>query len=446
MKITFMGGTQEVTGSRYLLENKGIKLLVDCGLFQGPKELRKRNYDPFSVDPSSITAIVLTHAHIDHTGFIPAVVKNGFKGRIYCSRPTFELCKIMLIDAAKIQEEDANKKGSDVEPAYTVADAEYSLKLFAPVDYDAALNIDDAFQVTLIQSFHILGAAFVRVSDGNEMLTFSGDLGRPEQLIMKAPPAVKQTDFLVLESTYGNRLHKEIDPVASLGQMVKKTIDQGGVVIIPAFAVGRTQTIIYSLFKLKQEGIIPADTPIFLDSPMAISVTQLYCRYEDEHKLPKNNCSAVFDQVIYTRTVKQSKKLDHFDKPAIIIAGSGMADGGRVADHFQHYISDPKNTVIFTGYQAHGTQGRALIEGAEDIDIRGKRYPVRATITKLNALSAHADYKEILDWLSHFTQAPKTTFLTHGEIDSAKALKEKIEDRFGWKVVIPEFMQSFDLE
>lgn len=444
MKITFLGGTQEVTGSRYLLENKGINILVDCGLFQGPRELRQRNYDPFPQNPANIKAIVLTHAHIDHTGFIPAVVKNGFTGKIYCSRPTFELCKIMLIDAAKIQEEDAEKEGSNVQPVYTVADAEYSLKFFSPVDYDAAIDIEGAFTVTLIQSHHILGAAFVRVSDGSQMLTFSGDLGRPEQLIMKAPPAINETDYLVLESTYGNRLHKEIDPVQSLGEMVKKTIDQGGVVIIPAFAVGRTQTIIYALFRLKQEGIIP-DVPIFLDSPMAISVTQLYCRYEDEHKLPKNSCSDVFDRINYTRTVKQSKKLDHFDSPAIIIAGSGMADGGRVADHFKHYISDPKNMVIFTGYQAHGTQGRALIEGAKEIEIRGNRYPVRATITKLNALSAHADYGEILEWLSHFDKAPKQTFLTHGEIDSAKALKEKIEERFGWKVIIPEFQQSFDL-
>ncbi len=452
MKIAFLGAAGEVTGSRYLLEKDDTKLLVDCGLFQGGKKLRKRNWDPFPIDPHKIDAIVITHAHIDHIGYIPLLIKNGFKGKIYCSKATYALCAILLLDSGAIQEEDAkkyNKEGSsDHSPAlplYTVADAENSLKYFQTVGYDEVFTVGGSLNITLICSGHILGASFVVVSDDTETVTFSGDLGRPDLPIMKSPPHIKETDYLILESTYGNRLHKDADPMKVLGDIVSKTVAQGGIVIIPAFAVGRTQMILYYLYQLKEKKVIP-DIPIYLDSPMAISVTDLFCQFSNEHKLSSSLCAKVFDDVIYTRNVKESKKLDRLKRPAVIISGSGMADGGRVADHFKQYIPHAQNTVIFVGYQAKETRGRALIEGAKDIKIRGKSYPVHAAIKKINSLSAHADYDEILEWLSYFEKKPKKVFLTHGEIESALALQKKIEERFGWSVVIPKYLDSFDLD
>lgn len=451
MKITFLGATEVVTGSKTLVENKNDRILVDCGLFQGDRELRKRNWEPFPIDPRTIHAMVLTHAHIDHTGYIPVLVKNGFKGPIYCSKATVALCEIMLIDSAKLQEEDAKKinerRGKEVvSPLYTVDDAQRALRYFKTVAYDTPFTIGSSLTIKLVNSGHILGAAFIIVTDDAQTtLTFSGDLGRPDQLIMKAPPYIQHTDFLLLESTYGNRLHQEGDPMKMLGNIINATVKKGGVVIIPAFAVGRTQALLYCLYMLMEKKIIPT-IPVFLDSPMGISVTNLFCEFSNEHKLSPTMCTNVFDRVIYTHTVKESKKIDQLKEPAIIIAGSGMADGGRVADHFKKFISNAKNSVIFVGFQAKGTEGRALIEGAKEIDIHGERYPVRATIQKINSLSAHSDYEEILEWLSHFEKSPKKTFLNHGEADAAKALKKKIEDRFGWEVIIPNYLESFELD
>jgi metallo-beta-lactamase family protein len=451
MKITFLGGVEEVTGSKYLIDNQDIKILVDCGLFQGHRELRERNWDPFPVEPSSIHAIVLTHAHIDHTGYIPALIKRGFKGKIYCSRGTYELCAIMLLDSGSLQEEDAKKankygysRHSPALPLYTKKDAENSLKFFQVVDFDKVVSLG-SLKVTLIASYHILGASFVVVSDGKETLSFSGDLGHPNQLIMKNPPALKQTDFLVVESTYGDRLHKEGDPLQALGDMINKTIARGGTVVIPSFAVGRTQTILYCLYLLKQKNAIP-NVPIFLDSPMAISVTDLFCRFPNEHKLSPQICQDAFEIATYTRTVEESKAIDQMGQPLILIAGSGMAEGGRVVDHLKYFISEPKNTILFVGFQSRGTRGRDLIEGEKEIKLHGKLYPVRAEIKSIETISAHADYNEILEWLSHLESAPKKVFITHGEIEAAQSLKKKIEERFGWSVDIPHYLESFDLD
>lgn len=447
MKITFMGATQEVTGSRTLIEQGDTKVLIDCGLFQGDVQLREQNWDPFPVDPHSIKSLVLTHAHIDHTGYIPAFVKKGFKGPIYCSKPTFELCKILLLDSAMIQEEDAKKQNEEdpshkIFPLYTREDAEYALRFFKPIAYDTEIDLGDGLRCRLIQSGHILGASFVVLSDGKRTLTFSGDLGRPQQVVMKSPPFLTSTDYLVLESTYGDRLHKEGDPEGILKRVVEKTVKQGGVLIIPAFAVGRTQIILYYLFQMRE---LLKKVPIFLDSPMAINVTQLYCDFNNEHKFSKTSCTNAFSIAQYVTEVKESKKLDQLKQPAIIIAGSGMANGGRVIDHFKYYISDPRSTVLFVGFQAKGTLGRKLVEGAQEITIRGKKYPVRASIESILSLSAHADYNEILEWLSHFEKAPKEIFLNHGEKESAESLQKKIQDRFGWNVVIPSYLESFEL-
>jgi metallo-beta-lactamase family protein len=451
MKITFLGATQEVTGSRYLIEDGDTKILVDCGLFQGDKQTRSRNWDTFPVDAKSIQAIVLTHAHIDHTGYIPVLIKKGFKGKIYCSKATYQLCAILLVDSGNLQEEDAqrvNEAGYSEHvpalPLYTAGDAQQSLKFFQTMDFNQPFNLG-SLKINLISSGHILGASFVIVSDGKETLTFSGDLGSPDQLIMKVPTHLKQTDFLVIESTYGDRIHQHTDPIKSLEQVVNKTVARGGTLIIPAFAVGRAQTILYCLYQLKQKKAIPS-VSIFLDSPMAISVTDLFCQFKDEHKLSSALCKDVFDIATYTRSVEESKHLDRLKGSSIIIAGSGMANGGRVLEHLKHFISDAKNTVLFLGFQAKGTDGRALVDGAKEIRIYGRSYEVHAQIEMIDTLSAHADSNEILEWMSYFETAPKKTFITHGELEASQALKEKIEKRFGWSAVIPKYLESFDLD
>ncbi len=451
MKITFLGATEDVTGSKYLVEHANTKILVDCGLFQGQKEIRKHNWDPFPIELNSIDAIVLTHAHLDHSGYVPLMIKKGFKGKIYCSQGTYELCAILLKDSGFLQEEDAKRaneygysRHSPALPLYTVKDVEKALKFFQIVDYDAQFSVG-ALKITLIRSGHIIGSSFVVLFDGKETLTFSGDLGRPEQLVMKAPPHLKHTDFLVLESTYGDQLHAQLDPIAELADVVHKVIEKKGVLIIPAFAVGRTQMILYCLYQLIQKKTI-SKIPIFLDSPMAINVTDLYCAFNNEHTLSASTCKDAFAIAQYVRTVPESMQIDKISGPAIIIAGSGMADGGRVLHHFTHFISDAKNTILFVGFQAKGTNGRYLVNGADTIKIYGKEYAVFATIKNMDIFSAHADSDEILEWLSSFETKPKKLFLTHGELRASQALKKKIEDRFGWSVVIPKYLSSFDLQ
>lgn len=451
MKITFLGAVQEVTGSKYLVENNDIKILVDCGLFQGLKELTQRNWDPFPIDPKSIDALILTHAHIDHTGYIPLLVKNGFRGKIYCTRETSQLCAILLLDCGSLQEDEAKYANAkrdpqhpSVMPLYTKLDAENSLKFFQAVDYDTVFSLK-SLNITLIRSGHILGSAFIVISDSKQKLTFSGDLGRPEQFIQKSPTHLKQTDFLVLESTYGDRLHQKGDPIKALGEVVNETVSKGGVLIIPSFVVERTQTILYCLYQLKQKKTIP-DIQVYLDSPTGIGITDLFCKFQEDLKFPPSLCKEVFATATYVHTVDESKKLDQLTRPAIIIAGSGMADGGRVVHHLQHFISDAKNTVAFVGYQAKGTPGRLLVDGTKEIRIYGTSYEVHAEIKMITALSAHADYQEILEWLSYFEYPPKKVFLTHGEIDSAESLKKKIEERFGWSVIIPKYLDSYNLD
>jgi metallo-beta-lactamase family protein len=451
MKITFLGAVEVVTGSKYLIEQEDTKLLVDCGLFQGGYQTTQRNRDEFPVDPPTITAVVLTHAHIDHTGYLPVLVKNGFKGKVYCSQATFELCKILLIDNGNIQEENAKRfnerkdtQTPEAQPLYTKADAEYALRYFQVMDYDTPFSVG-IFSITLIRCSHIIGSSFVVVSDGKNKLTFSGDLGGPNQLIMKAPSYLKQTDYLVLESTYGDRLHEAANPIEMLGNIINEAVYQGGTVLIPAFAVGRTQTILYCLYQLKQKKIIP-DIPIFLDSPMAISVTELFCDFKEDYTLPVSDCKEILGVATPTPTVEDSKRIETIKGSAIIIAGSGMMEGGRIVHHLENYISDPKSTLLLVGYQASGTRGSDLFGGADQIQLFGKMYQVKAKIEILDLFSAHADYKEILEWLSHFEQAPKKIFLTHGEPESAQALKEKIEQRFVSEVVIPKYEQSFELD
>lgn len=453
MKLTFLGATGTVTGSKYLLEDSSQKFLIDCGLFQGLKELRLRNWEQLPVNPTSIDAVILTHAHIDHSGYLPLLIKNGFKGPIYCSTATADLCDILLPDSGYLHEEDAaraNKYGytkhKPALPLYTQEDAYNALEQIKPVTFGDEHYLNDALSFRLTHAGHILGAACITVSDGMTSLTFSGDLGRLNDPVMNPPAYIQETDYLILESTYGDRLHDPTDPLEQLEKIITKTVARGGTVIIPAFAVGRAQSLMYYIYELKKKGRIP-NIPVYLDSPMAISATKLLQQHHAEHRLSRGQCDAICSSVFYTQTVEQSKAIYNKNNglPSIILSASGMATGGRVLHHLKHFIGDPKNTVILAGFQAAGTRGARLAHGETEIKIHGHLYPVCAEIQKLDTMSAHADYQEILEWLGHFREPPRKTFLTHGEPEAASSLKFKIEEHLGWNVEIPEYSQTESL-
>lgn len=451
MKLQFIGATRTVTGSKYLLSTNTTQVLVDCGLFQGLKQLRLRNWTALPFKASAIQSVLLTHAHIDHSGYIPLLIKNGFQGKIYCSHGTKKLCEILLPDSGYLQEEDAhfaNKRGfSEHKPAlplYTKEDAEASLKYFYPLDFDKEVELGKDFKFTLLPAGHILGASMIKVTHKNTNLLFTGDLGRPHDIIMKPPVTVKETDYLVIESTYGDRTHSPADPKKELEDVINKTAHRGGVTVIPAFAVGRAQAVIYLISLLKNERKIP-DIPVYLDSPMARDVTSLYCEFGAEHRLPTTECVLMCRDVKIINTSDESKALDFDSTPKVIVSASGMATGGRVVHHLKAFISDEKNTILFTGFQAAGTRGEALIHGARQIKMYGEYIPVRAEIVLSDSLSAHADSQDILEWLGHFKKAPKEVFIIHGEPEQADALRLKIQDKFGWKCEVPEYLETVEL-
>ena len=448
MKLTFLGATGTVTGSKYLLSVDDKKILVDCGLFQGYKELRLRNWSPLSFDPKSIDALILTHAHIDHSGYIPLLVKNGFKGNIYCTSGTRDLCSILLPDSGHLQEEEAyiaNKYGYSKHhpalPLYTVIDAEIALKQFVPKDYNTVYQLFDEVSFQLRTAGHIIGSAYVRIQCRDTSLLFTGDMGRPHDSVMREPSVVEEIDYLVIESTYGNRLHEKDDPKDLLKNIINKTIHRGGSLIIPSFAVARAQTLLHYIAGLKKENAIP-DIPVYLDSPMAISATDILCKHGEDHRLSESECKQVCNCATYVRTPEESKALDNNAFPKIIISASGMATGGRILFHLARYAPDYKNTILFVGYQAGGTRGARMLDGENEVKIHGQMIPVRAHIESMSNLSAHADYDEILAWLSHFKKPPKKIFITHGEPDAANALKAKIEERFGWNCLVPSYQQT----
>ncbi len=453
MKLTFLGATGTVTGSKYLIEDENYKVLIDCGLFQGLKELRLRNWAKLPVNPASIDAVILTHAHIDHSGYIPLLVKQGFKGKIYASGATYDLCKILLPDSAYLHEEDAARamrygysKHKPAEPLYTQKDAATALKLFAPVDFGKDYDLNDILSFSLSRVGHILGAASVKVHDGQTSIVFSGDVGRLDDPVMKKPAQIQETDYLVLESTYGDRLHEEVDVMQELENVITKTVARGGSVIIPSFAVGRAQSLMYYIHELKAQKRIP-NIPVYLDSPMAINVTSLLKQHFADHRLSPEKCADVCGSVIYTKTPEESKEIygKNNGLPAIVISASGMATGGRILHHLKHYITDMRNTILFAGFQAAGTRGARLVHGEKEIKIHGSLHPVRASILNLGNISAHADYKELLEWIGYFRQQPRKTFLTHGESEASSSLKFKIEDRLGWNVEIPIYLQQVEL-
>lgn len=451
MKIKFLGAAGMVTGSKYLLSTSKNSYLVDCGLFQGLKELRQKNWQEFEVSPEQIKAIFLTHAHIDHSGYIPRLIKMGFTGTIYCSKATYDLVKILLPDSGHLQEEDAryaNKEGySEHKPAlplYTRQEAENALAYFQPLEFHNAKKINNEVKITLSRAGHILGASCILVEVAGRKIAFSGDVGRFKDLIMKPPEPLFDADYLVLEATYGDRDHVEEDLEKRIADIINHTIKSSGTVVIPAFAVGRTQHVLYLLHKLKAAKRIP-NVDTYLDSPMATDTTELYCTYANEHRLSRDQCHTMSQSVMITKTTDESRTINHKAGPKIVISASGMASGGRILHHLAQYISNEKNVVMIVGFQAPGTRGRALLDGAKHIKIFGKQHDVRAKIEYIAGLSAHADHNELIRWLNDSPIKHPQVFLTHGEPSAAQALALQLQKTFHWQVKIPKDKEEFDL-
>ena len=451
-QLTFLGAAGTVTGSKYLLSAGPAKILIDCGLFQGLKQLRLKNWETPPVAPKHINAVVLTHAHIDHSGYLPLLVKNGFAGRVYCTPATRDLCGILLPDAGYLQEEEAhyaNKHGyskhREALPLFTEKDALRALKHLEPVAYDTPAQLGNGISFRLLRAGHILGAAMVALEVNGQRLVFSGDLGRPNDPIMCAPAAPGAADFLVVESTYGNRRHASDDAEQTLAVHVNRALGRGGVVVIPAFAVGRAQTLLHYFARMKQRKVIP-DVPIFLNSPMAVDATRIYHNHRAEHRLTPDECTSACAVAGMVNSADESRALNTRGGPMILISASGMATGGRVVHHLKAFAPDARNMVLFPGFQAAGTRGAAMVNGAESIKIHGAYVPVRAEVVSMDSLSAHADYSEILTWLRTFPHPPKKTFITHGEPAAADELRRRIHETLGWPCEIPDYLDTVVLQ
>lgn len=450
-RLSFLGGVGTVTGSKYLLEHDGTRILVDCGLFQGHKQLRLRNWQSLPVDPKSIDAVVLTHAHLDHSGYLPLLIKNGFRGQVLCTEATRDLCEVLLSDSGFLQERDAdfaNRKGHSKHkpalPLYTQKDAQAALGRFAPSKFDTDRKISKNVSVKFLHAGHILGAAICEFRLGDKKIVFSGDLGRTDSATMVDPERVTEADYLVVESTYGNRQHDAADAEDALGDIIVRTAGRGGTVLIPSFAVGRAQSLLFHIMRLKDSGRIP-DLPIFLDSPMAVNASDIFCRHPADHRLSEEDCKATCSIAHYVRDVEESKSLDTQVMPKVIISASGMATGGRILHHLKSYAPDPRNTIIFTGFQAKGTRGDVMSHGASKVTIHGQQVAIRADVENLHMLSAHADADEIMSWMKAIQHPPKTTFITHGEQAASNALQMRIEDELGWHCVVPAYKDTHDL-
>jgi metallo-beta-lactamase family protein len=461
VRIKFLGAAQSVTGSKYLVEVDNKKILVDCGMFQGKKELRLRNWNPLPIDPKEIDIVLITHGHIDHVGYLPRLVKDGYKGKIICTAATEDLLSIMLQDAAKLQEEEAMfalkrgySKHEHPEPLFTVEDAKSVLPLTVSHPLRKEFYLLPDVSATFYNSGHILGSAFIQLhlkgKTQTKYITFSGDLGRYEDPILYQPDALPPTDILLVESTYGDRLNPMLDVESQLVKVVEESYANEGALVIPAFALGRTQSLIYYLNKLMTAKRIPT-LPIYIDSPMAISVTNLYERHAESHKIQvtkeHNDLISIFDSpnIHFCNTRESSQALNAIKKPIIIISASGMATGGRILHHLSHRLPRENDTVLFAGYQAEGSRGRRILEGEETIRIFGEEVPVHCHVREVHGLSAHADQSELIRWISTLSQAPKQVFITHGEIASATTFSKLIQEKLGWNTVIPEYLQSFDL-
>ncbi len=451
MKITFLGGTETVTGSKYLLESGASRILVDCGLFQGYKWLRERNWQPLPLDIDRLDAVVLTHAHLDHSGYLPVLYKNAYRKPVYTHHATKALCGILLPDSGHIQEEDANyyarhklSKHGTPQPLYDRATAEQSLELFEAVEFGETFTVGD-ITLHLQGAGHILGAGSLIVEAEGKRVGFSGDVGRPNDMLMSPPEPLPGLDVLLLESTYGNRRHDTADPFEQLAGIVNETAEQGGALLIPSFAVGRAQALQHMLATLMREGRI-AELPVFLDSPMAINVSDIYCRYSSQHRLSDEQCHHMCDAATYTRSVEDSKALADLRFPHIIIAGSGMATGGRILHHFKRLLRDHRTTVLFTGYQAGGTRGAKMLGGAESVKIHGDWIPVKARVEVMHGLSGHGDYVDIQHWLEQSRLAKNTAIkLVHGEPDALEAMRDHLRRTTPYRVDIATYRSILTL-
>ena len=461
-KLTFLGATGTVTGSRFLLELEESRLLIDCGLFQGLKKNRLRNWEPFPVAPADMDRVFLTHAHIDHSGYLPRLCKEGFNGKIHSTHPTYDLCEILLRDCGHLQEEDANwanKKGFSKHkpalPLYTVAEAERCLSQFEPYHYGEDIFVNDNLRIKFKDAGHILGSSFVDIKAMNEgevrRIVFSGDLGRPAQPILRDPVQPFEVDYLILESTYGNRLHQNNTPARDLAAVVNTSVKRGGVLVIPSFAVGRTQQLLYTLRELEEDKEIPS-LPVYVDSPMAIDTTTVFEKNKGYYglvaKVLELSGTSILKpkQISFCRHRDQSKALNKIEERAIIISASGMVTGGRILHHMRHRLPRSQDTMLFIGYQAEGTRGRTILDGNPTVRLHGRDIPIKARVENISGFSAHADYNEILAWLIGFNRAPKKTFIVHGEPDASASLAEKITERLGWNVVVPKFQETFVLD
>jgi metallo-beta-lactamase family protein len=482
LKLTFLGAARTVTGSKHLLDTGTAKVLFDCGLFQGLKELRERNWSALPIKPTEISAVVLTHAHLDHCGYLPRLVAQGFRGRIFCTPGTQDLCRIVLPDSGRIQEEDAenaNKesysKHAPALPLYTEADAFRAISQLQPVGYDRPVPVADGVEVDFINAGHLLGSAYARARTDGRTILFGGDLGRFNRPVLPDPTMVEEADYLLVESTYGNRVHDKDENGDALARTIKETVERGGRVIIPAFAVGRVEELIYWIKRLEDERRIPV-LPVFVDSPMAVEALARYTERvreldadlrpeEQDDKTPhgpaargeprdrrrrdaqqeRQVAAFVTERFRMIASANESKQLTDSKMPSIIISSSGMATGGRVLFHLQASLPDPRNTVLFVGFQAEGTRGRQLLDGAQTVKIHGLMVPVRARIEKIDSMSAHADSQEILRWLGGFKRAPATTFLVHGEVEAMQALDASIKTRLGWNTKMPAHGESVSL-
>jgi metallo-beta-lactamase family protein len=452
MKLQFVGATDTVTGSKYLVQHEGARLLVDCGLFQGYKPLRLRNWSPLPVQPAAIDAVILTHAHIDHSGYLPLFAREGFKGKVYCSPATFDLCRILLPDSGYLQEEEAGyanrhgfSKHAPALPLYTREDAERCLKLFAPVPYAKEWQPITGVTAALAPSGHMAGSSFVTLNDASRSILFSGDLGRPNDMVLKPPSAMEGADYLIVESTYGDRAHPQSDPLEKLSEAINRTVARKGVVVIPAFAVGRAQTLLYCIHLLKSRGVID-DVPVYLNSPMAAKAMETYLKHLNELRLTAAECEALAGTARIVESPEESERLNGKHGPMIIIAASGMATGGRVVHHLKAFAPDARNTILLAGFQAGGTRGASIAAGARSLRIHGQDVPVRAEVAMLDDFSAHADASEILQWLRHFKAPPTSTFITHGEPQAADALRQRIERELHWECHLPYYLETVDLK
>lgn len=438
-----LGAAQTVTGSKHLLVMPGTKLMIDCGLFQGIKSLREKNWNAPPVDPATIDALIITHAHLDHCGYIPLLVKRGYRGKIYASKPTCELAELVLRDSAKLQEEDAMKanrngysKHKPALPLYDTADVEACLQQFTAVGAGEIFQLNSHVSFCFYVGGHIPGACSVEVSCFGKTVVFSGDIGRYQSELLPPPEHAPKADFVVMESTYGDRLHESYDVGQHLAFIINETLSHGGNVLIPCFAVGRAQEMMHMLYKLKQRRSIPQAVPVYLDSPMAASAGKILAKHREWIKISEKECMQMFSSVTINEDYGGTEAIIRTKGSKIILAASGMLTGGRVLEYLKHYVSDHRNTILIIGYQAEGTRGRALLNKAPEIKIHGRYYPVRANVTEVGGLSAHADQAELLDWLRRFSARPQHVYLVHGEPCAQEALRIKIKDTLHADVTI----------